>query len=138
MNDPIAAAEKPLVWMGSSHKDIRECPDAIQRDLGYALHFAQRGETHPHARPMKGVLREVMEIVARDDRSTYRGMYTVRLAGVVYVLHVFKKRSTHGIKTPQRQLDLIARRLADASMQHSFRYNHRARGPDGGETEGRG
>lgn len=118
--------EKPVEWMGSSRKDIRECPDEVKDALGYALHLAQQGETHPNAKPMKGALREVMEIVADEDRVTYRGMYTVRLAGVVYVLHVFKKKSTRGIKTPQRELDVIAKRLAAAREHHRQQCGLRA------------
>src|SRR5256885_7096620 len=33
--------------------------------------------------------------------STYRAVYTVRLAGRIYVLHVFQKKSKAGIKTPK-------------------------------------
>ena len=111
--------------MGSSRKDIRECPDEVKDALGYALHLAQQGGTHPNAKPMKGALREVMEIVADDDRVTYRGMYTVRLAGVVYVLHVFKKKSTQGIKTPKRELDVIAKRLVAARKHFQEHYTSR-------------
>ncbi len=126
MTDATLPEEKPVEWMGSSRKDIRDCPDEVKDALGYALHLAQQGDTHPDARPMKGVLREVMEIVADDDRATYRGMYTVKLAGVVYVLHVFKKKSTKGIKTPQRELDVIAKRLASARKHYQRHYASRA------------
>ena len=35
----------------------------------------------------------VLEIIEDDARGTYRAVYTVRFAGVVYVLHVFQKKS---------------------------------------------
>jgi phage-related protein len=63
-----------------------------------------------------------MEIVADEGRTTYRGMYTVRLSGVVYVLHVFKKKSIQGIKTPPRELDLIAKRLLAARSHYQQYY----------------
>ncbi len=44
----------------------------------------------------------VLEIVEDDDGSTFRAVYTVRLAGVVYVLHVFQKKSTRG-RPPRRR-----------------------------------
>jgi len=31
----------------------------------------------------------VLEVVADDDGSTYRAVYTVKFAGMVYVLHAF-------------------------------------------------
>lgn len=46
-------------------------------------------------------------------------MYTTKLAGLVYVLHVFQKRSTHGIATPKRELDLIKARLRRAKEHHA-------------------
>jgi phage-related protein len=38
-------------------------------------------------------------------------VYTARLADAVYVLHVFQKKSKHGIATPRADLDLIRARL---------------------------
>jgi len=34
------------------------------------------------------------------DSNTYRAVYTVRFAGVVYVLHSFQKKAKKGIATP--------------------------------------
>jgi phage-related protein len=36
----------------------------------------------------------------------------------VYVLHAFQKKSTSGIATPQRHLDLIKQRLREAIRIH--------------------
>ena len=115
-------AAKPVEWVGSSRRDLRECPDDVKDTIGYALHLAQHGTTHSDARAMHGVLREVVEIPVDDERGTYRGMYTVRFAGAVYVLHAFKKKSTRGIKTPKRDLDLIANRLTAARKHHRQHY----------------
>jgi len=38
----------------------------------------------------------------------------VRLAGVVYVLHAFQKKSKTGRETPKAEIDLIDRRLREA------------------------
>jgi phage-related protein len=38
---------KQLVWIGSSRKDLRECPRAVRRTFGVALFAAQLGETPP-------------------------------------------------------------------------------------------
>lgn len=52
-----------------------------------------------------------MEVVSDHQHSTFRAVYTVRLAGRVYVLHAFQKKSKQGIATPKRELDVIAERL---------------------------
>ncbi len=56
----------------------------------------------------------VFEIIARYDTNTYRTVYTVRLGDNIYVLHAFQKKSTRGISTPKREIDLIKQRLKTA------------------------
>jgi phage-related protein len=41
-------------------------------------------------------------------------VYTLRLAGAVYVLHVFQKKSKIGRKTPKSDIELIKKRLREA------------------------
>ena len=79
--------------------------------MGYALGLAQLGGKHPHAKPWKGEGSGVFEIVEDHRGDTYRAVYTVRFAEVVYVLHAFQKKSKAGIKTPQDDVKLIGERL---------------------------
>jgi predicted XRE-type DNA-binding protein len=51
-----------------------------------------------------------MEIVDRHDTNTYRAVYTVQFAGRIYVLHAFQKKSKMGIRTPQKDIELIRQR----------------------------
>lgn len=51
------------------------------------------------------------EIVRDYKRDTYRAVYVVNLGDMIYVLHCFQKKSTQGIKTPKKEIDLIRRRL---------------------------
>lgn len=103
---------KPVIWIGSSLLDLKEFPLEVQSDLGYALYFAQTNLKHPKAKPLKGFKgASVLEIVEDYDGDTYRAVYTVKLAGVVYVLHVFQKKSKHGIATPRQDIELIEKRL---------------------------
>lgn len=53
----------------------------------------------------------VMELIERYDTDTYRAVYVANIAGKVYVLHCFKKKSKRGIKTPKEDWDLIRQRL---------------------------
>ena len=45
---------KPLFWVGSSKNDLREFPEDVQDAMGYALHYAQIGEKHIDAKPLRG------------------------------------------------------------------------------------
>ncbi|MDX2142817.1 MAG: type II toxin-antitoxin system RelE/ParE family toxin [Rhodospirillaceae bacterium] len=108
---------KPLEWIGRSHEDLKEFPAEVQRDIGFALYFAQVGDKHPTAKPLKGFGGAgVLEVVEDFDGDTYRAVYTVRFADAVYVLHVFQKKAKKGIATPRHELDLIRRRLRIAEQ----------------------
>jgi len=94
---------------------LHNFPAEVQRHIGYALHFAQMGDKHPSAKPLQGFgSAGVLEIVEDHDGDTYRAVYTVRFAEVVYVLHAFQKKSKRGIRTPKREIDLIKARLQRA------------------------
>jgi phage-related protein len=126
MADPI----KDLVWMGSSRRDLADLPPEVRYDMGVALFWAQKGSTHPAAKPMQGsLLRGVTEIVADHDGDTYRAMYTTKIGEVIYVLHAFQKKSKRGIATPKADIDLIVKRLKDAREHHK-----RASSAQAGET----
>jgi len=115
---------KPVVWVGSSREDLREFPLQVRRDIGHALYTAQQGETDPAVRPLKGFAGAgVLEIVDRHDTNTYRAVYTVRFSSTLYVLHAFQKKSKRGIATPQRDIDLIKRRLAAAERHYKGGQN---------------
>ncbi len=113
---------KPLYWVGSSLRDLRGFPSAVRRVMGQALDDAQHGEKHPGARPLKGFGGAgVLEIIEDDDGDTYRAVYTVKLAGVVYVLHAFQKKSKRGRTTPKKDIDRIKQRLREARAYHRSR-----------------
>jgi len=119
------------VWVGPSLRELRAFPDVVQDKLGYALYVAQAGAKHPSAKPLKGFGGAgVLEIVEDHDGNSYRAVYTVRFAEAVYALHAFQKKSTRGIATPKRTLDLVRARLKQAEELHP-RY---ARGNEGGES----
>jgi phage-related protein len=61
----------------------------------------------------------VLEVVEDHDGNIYRAAYTVRLAGRVYVLHAFQKKSKSGIKTPKAEIDLVKARLKRAEEYHA-------------------
>lgn len=107
---------KPLVWMGSSKKDLRALPSSVIDLCGYALYLAQIGGRHEQTKILRGFGDAgVLEIVESTNRSTYRAVYTVRFSDAVYVLHVFQKKSKWGVATPKPDVDLIEERLKQAA-----------------------
>ena len=116
--------DRPLVWVGSSRRDLRSFPRAVRRDIGQALYAAQQGETDPSAKPLRGFGGgPVIEVIAEHHGDTWRTVYTVRYVEAIYVLHVFQKKSKRGIATPKKDIDLIHRRLAEAERLHRERQN---------------
>lgn len=110
---------KPLVWIGSSLKDLREFPDEVKDEMGFALFEAQCGLKPVAAKPLKGFGGAgVLEVVSDYQSDTYRAVYTVRLEERVYVLHAFQKKSKKGIATPKADIELIKRRLQQAEELH--------------------
>jgi len=106
---------KPLVWMGSTRKDLLAFPDEVKSEMGYGLYQAQLGKRHRNAKPLSGFGgADVVEMIADRRGDTFRTVYTVRFASAVYVLHAFQKKSRKGIATPQPDIKLIERRLRDA------------------------
>jgi phage-related protein len=82
--------------------------------MGRALAIVQMGNLPADVTFLKGFSVAVQEIRIAHDREAYRAVYTLALGSRVYLLHVFQKKSKKGIGIPQRDLDLIRRRLSYA------------------------
>jgi phage-related protein len=98
----MQASSKPVFWVGSSRDDLRSFPPDVRRIMGQALDDAQRGGEHPRAKALKGFGgRSVLEVVDDFDGDTFRAVYTIRMAGAIYVLHAFQKnrRRVRGPRT---------------------------------------
>lgn len=120
----MASGLKPVRWIGASLRDLRSFPSEVRLDIGHALFAAQEGKTDPAAKPLKGFGgASVLEIIASHHGNAWRAVYTVRFQDAIYVLHVFQKKSTKGIATPPREIDLIKQRLAEAERDYRERQN---------------
>ena len=113
--------EKPLHWVASAKRDYLRFPAEVQDEMGYALGLAQLGARHPNAKPWKREGPGILEIVEDHRGDTYRAVYAVRFADVVYVLHAFQKKSKQGIKTPQADVEAIKERLKRAQSDYESR-----------------
>ena len=119
---------KPIVWIGSSKDDVSELPTEVKLVFGHALYLAQIGRKHPDAKPPTGIGGGVLEVVEDFNKNTYRAVYKVQLGDVVYVLHVFQKKSKSGKATPKADIDLIKSRLKLAKQDHERRTKAKGKG----------
>jgi phage-related protein len=118
----VSDSDKPLVWIGSTLKDLRPFPEEVKDVMGYALREAQAGGKHPDAKPLRGFKGAgVLEVVDDFDGDTYRAVYTVKMEGVVYALHAFQKKSKTGKATDKTDLEMIIRRLKLAQEDYERR-----------------
>lgn len=85
--------------------------------MGYALYVAQRGGKHRDSKSLSGFGGAGVVEVVKDFRGdAFRAVYTVKIAGAVYVLHAFQKKSKTGRVTPRRDIELIKQRLREAEQ----------------------
>ena len=76
-----------------------------------ALAIAAEGGKADIAKPMHGLGSGVFELALPFRGDAFRMIYAVQLAEEIWVIHAFQKKSTQGIKTPKREIDLIKDRL---------------------------
>ena len=105
---------RPVVWLGTSRKNIRDFPKGAQKLLGDELQLIQFGGMPKDAKPFKGAGSGVLEIALRYASDAYRVVLALQIGNRIYVLHAFQKKSKRGVETPKRDVDLIKRRYAEA------------------------
>jgi phage-related protein len=88
---------KPVIWIGSSRRDLREFPEPVQDHIGYALYVAQLGGKH-------------------RDTKTMRGFGGAGVVEIITVYSALQKKSKTGVKTPRRDIELIRQRLREAEQ----------------------
>lgn len=105
---------RPLIFIADARRRIVEFPEAVRRQVGFALYQAQMGGKHVDAKPLRGLGPGVLEVISDHEGNAFRTVYIVRLSRAVYVLHAFQKKSKHGITTPKSVMDLVKQRLQHA------------------------
>lgn len=114
--------DTPVEWVGSSKEYLSAFPRKVKETMGFALRVAQKGGKHIDAKPLKGFRGAgVLEVIEDFDGNTYRGVYTVKMKGVIYVLHAFQKKSKSGIRTPEFEIKKIQQRLKIAEQAYVSR-----------------
>lgn len=104
---------RPISWVKAALKEFEKFPEEAKSICLTALTIAAGGGKADIAKPMKGLGSGVFEIAVEFKSDAYRAVYAVQLAADLWVVHAFKKKSMHGIKTPKHEIDLIERRLKE-------------------------
>jgi phage-related protein len=102
---------RPVSWIRAARKEFETFPEGAQTVCLTALTIAAEGGKADIAKPMHGLGSGVFEIALAFKGDAFRVVYAVQLADEIWVVHAFQKKSTQGIKTPKREIDLIKDRL---------------------------
>ncbi|MFZ0771217.1 MAG: type II toxin-antitoxin system RelE/ParE family toxin [Candidatus Sulfotelmatobacter sp.] len=102
---------RPVSWIKAALKEFETFPEAARSICLAALTIAAEGGKADIAKPMLGLGSGVFEIALPFQGDAFRLVYAVQIAEEIWVVHAFRKKSTQGIKTPQREIDLIKDRL---------------------------
>jgi phage-related protein len=102
---------RPVSWVNAALKEFRKFPEGAQTICLAALTIAAEGGKPDIAKPMHGLGSGIFEIALPYRRDAFRVIYALQLGDEIWVVHAFQKKSTQGIKTPQREIDLISDRL---------------------------
>jgi phage-related protein len=102
---------REIAWVKAALKDFGTFPEAVQDRMKDALAIASAGQKADIAKPMKGLGSGVFEIALPYRTDAYRAIYAVQLGDAIWVIHAFQKKSTKGIGTPQKEIELIKARL---------------------------
>jgi phage-related protein len=102
---------RPVSWIRVALKEFETFPEGARSICLAALTIAAEGGKADVAKPMHGLGSGVFEIALPFKGDAFRVVYAVQLASDIWVVHAFQKKSTQGIKTSQREIDLVKDRL---------------------------
>jgi phage-related protein len=107
----VTRKTRPVSWIKAALREFETFPEGAKSICLTALTIAAEGGKADVAKPLHGLGSGVIEIALPFKGDAFRVVYAVQLADEVWVIHAFQKKSTQGIKTPQREIDLIKDRL---------------------------
>lgn len=102
---------RPVSWIKAALREFETFPDGVRSTFLTALTIAAEGGKADIAKPMRGLGSGVFEIALPFRGDAFRVVYAVQLGEDIWVVHVFQKKSTRGIKTPQAEIDLVKDRM---------------------------
>ena len=108
---------RAISWVKAAHKEFWKFPQGARTVILRALTIAAEGSKSDIAKPMKGLGPGIYEIALAYRSNAYRTVYAVKLGEDIWVVHAFQKKSTRGIKTPRKEVDLIRSRISQLKEQ---------------------
>jgi phage-related protein len=108
---------RSISWIKAAHKEFGKFPQGARTIVLRALTIAAEGSKSDIAKLMKGLGSGVYEFALAYRSDAYRAVYAVKLGEDIWVVHAFQKKSTKGIKTPKREIDLIRSRINQLKEQ---------------------
>ena len=108
---PMIRKTRPVSWIRAALKEFETFPEGARLICLASLTIAAEGGKADIAKPLHGLGSGVFEIALPFQGNAFRVVYVVQLDDEIWVVHAFQKKSTQGIKTPQREIDLIKDRL---------------------------
>lgn len=106
-----ARKTRPVSWIRAALRDFQAFPEDVRSITLTALTIAAEGGKADIAKAMHGLGSAVFEVAIAFRGDAFRVVYTIQLADEIWVIHAFQKKSTKGIKTPKREIDLVKDRL---------------------------
>lgn len=110
----ILAPMKPVKFVATSKRDLREMPKPVRATLGEELQTVQFGGMPSDFKPMPSIGAGVYEIRCKDMFGAFRVVYVAKFDEAVYVLHAFQKKTQ---KTSPKDIALAASRYRNLLEQ---------------------
>jgi len=102
---------RPVSWIKAALREFEEFPEGAKLKIERALTIAAEGGKADITKPLKGFGSGVFEVALAYRGNAYRTVYVLNLGAAIWVVHAFQKKSTKGIKTPQREIEIIRERI---------------------------
>jgi phage-related protein len=109
----VTKRTQPVSWIKAALRAFECFPDKAQSICLTALTIAAEGGKADIVKPMLGMGPGVFEIALAFKGDAFRVVYAVQIGDEIWVLHAFQKKSKRGIKTPQRENELIKARIKE-------------------------
>ena len=102
---------RAISWIKAAQRDFLEFPRGAKGQALDALTIVADGAMPDIAKPLVGLGAGVLELAIKERGDAYRVVFALQVGDDVWVLHAFQKKSTKGIATPRKEIDLVRQRL---------------------------
>ena len=102
---------RPISWIKAARRDFDAFPTGARDYAADALTVIAEGGKPEIAKPLIGLGSGVWELAIKARGDAYRLVYALQVGEAVWVVHAFQKKSTSGISTPRKEIDLVRERI---------------------------